>query len=125
MVVHCCAAQLPVGVVADAGAAALSFDATVAAYDEDELAERWERGLALWPGVLPAVGPVPAADAVVSRVRDLARRLGAEPAAFAVRSVLTPTCGLAGSAPDRSREAAGTLRRAMEMLTETRAVLPR
>jgi methionine synthase II (cobalamin-independent) len=119
VVVHCCAADVPVSLLHQAGAAAVSFDLAAARLDPDEVGEAVERGLALWPGVLPARGPgvPPDLRSVLSPVRDLARRVGLAPDRVAAL-VLTPACGLAGASDGWVRTALGLLRRAVRALAE-------
>jgi hypothetical protein len=127
VVVHCCAAEVPFGLLAEAGVSAVSFDLSVVRVDADELAERWERGLDLWPGVVPALpaAAAPDVDAVTRAVRELARRLDVAVETFAARSVLTPVCGLAGASPDWVRSTARTLRAAYAALTDVAEAVPR
>ena len=90
-VVHCCAADPPIGLLAEASA--VSIDASQP-YDEDALGEAVERGTGLLLGVAPSTGSEPptvrALLQTVGRVRD---RVGVTDVA------LTPACGLAGATP--------------------------
>jgi methionine synthase II (cobalamin-independent) len=90
-VVHCCAADPPIRLLAEARA--VSIDASQP-YDEDALGEAVERGTGLLLGVAPSTGtappPVRALLETVGRVRD---RVGVTDVA------LTPACGLAGATP--------------------------
>ncbi|RLV56884.1 methionine synthase [Aeromicrobium phragmitis] len=92
-VVHCCAAHVPVALLAGVGFAAIGFDLSLARPD-DAWAEAFEQGVDLWLGSLdePAV-------------ETFMRRLGYEPASYGERSVITPPCGLAGSTPAEARRA--------------------
>jgi methionine synthase II (cobalamin-independent) len=94
-VLHCCAADPPIPVLAEA--AAISIDAAQR-YDEDALGEAVERGTGLLLGVAPSIGteppPVRALLETVRRVRD---RMGVTDVA------LTPACGLAGATPAYAR----------------------
>ena len=99
-VVHCCAATPPVGLVHRAGAIALSCNVDV--LDErilDELAAEVDSGLAVWPGVVPALPPEsrPSDRDLVDRLRRLFSRLDQDPARMIHSGVLTPACGLAGA----------------------------
>ncbi len=99
-VVHCCAANPPVGMIHRSGAAALSCDVHV--LDErilDELSAAVDAGLALWPGVVPTLAPqvAPSDKDLVDRLRRLFGRLDQDPARIAPSSVVTPACGLAGA----------------------------
>lgn len=92
-VVHCCAEQVPVALLAGAGFAAIGFDLALAR-PEDAWAEAFEQGTDLWFGSLeePAI-------------ESFMRRLGYEPPSYADRAVVTPPCGLAGCAPGEARRA--------------------
>ena len=107
-VVHCCAPDPPIALMAEAGA--ISIDASLP-YDEDALGEAVERGTGLLLGVAPTFGSEPpAVRAVVETVRRLRDRVGVTDV------TLTPACGLAGATPayatavlKRLTEAAGEL----------------
>jgi methionine synthase II (cobalamin-independent) len=111
-VVHCCAADVPVLLIREAGADALSFD-LVAVGDSllDELGEAAEAGLSLWPGVLPSTDSVINLDRIRKPIQRLGQQLGLPTESLAAKIVPTPTCGLAGA----SR---GYARRAMALLHE-------
>ncbi len=103
-IVHVCAAEVPIGMLAAAGFRALSFDLSAV-----RLSSAWpqayEAGVDLWPGVVPAVDPA-AASAVgdlVSAVRRCFGRFDLDPEPD--RLVVTPTCGLAGASPAWARQA--------------------
>lgn len=106
-VVHSCASQLPVALLAGAGFEALSFDlATVGSGEYDTYAEAAERGLALWPGVVPTSEPDAVSDrGLVDRVRRFLRALGLDPQESGGSVVVTPACGLAGASPTWARRA--------------------
>ena len=120
VVVHCCAARPPVGLLHRAGAAGLSLDLTQVSQETDEeLGTALEDGVALFAGVVPAVPSqgdgLSAAAGTVGPVRRLWHRLGL-PAEGLRRVVVTPTCGMAGADPEHvrsalrlAREAAGQL----------------
>lgn len=113
VVVHCCAANAPVGTIRAAGATAVSLD--VATLDHavlEQLAAAVDDGLAVWPGIVPAM-----ASATKPSDRDLAeqaaalwRRLDQDPAAMAERTVITPSCGLAGADPAWVKQAYASAR---------------
>ena len=114
-VVHCCDADVPVRLLVAAGARALSLDATLLhPRTDDDLGEALEAGVGLLAGLVdPRAEPrrrPPSADA--GPVRDLWHRLGLDPATTAERVVVTPTCGLAGTAP---ADVVGVLSRAREV----------
>lgn len=97
-VVHCCAPDVPLALLRDAGADAVSLDATLLGRAHyDALGETVEAGVSLWLGVVPAAGAVPSFADVRTRVDTLWRELGFGRAALAGAVVPTPTCGLAGA----------------------------
>jgi hypothetical protein len=66
----------------------------------DDLAASADVGLALWPGIVPALAPSgpPSSDRdLAERIERLWRRLDQDPAGTAAGTVVTPTCGLAGA----------------------------
>jgi methionine synthase II (cobalamin-independent) len=124
VVVHCCGAGVPFGLLHDAGAAAVSFDlgATAGAgrLDLDDLGERIERGLGLWLGVVPALGPgvPPTVRDVLAPVRDLWNRFGFGADRLGDTVVLTPTCGLAGASDGWARTALRLVAQSARTLAE-------
>ncbi len=106
-VVHCCAADVPVGLLTGAGADGVSVDLDVlAAGSYDALAELLEAGRPVHLGVVPATEPAswPAEGATTDKVLRLLDMLGLEPATVP-SLVVTPACGLAGASPGWMREA--------------------
>ncbi len=94
-VVHCCAPNPPLPLMAEAGA--VSFDASLP-YDEDALGRAVEQGTGLLLGVLPSVpGRLPAVKEVLETVVRLRDRVGV------TDLTLTPACGLAGATPEQAR----------------------
>jgi methionine synthase II (cobalamin-independent) len=93
-VVHCCASDPPLRLMAEAGA--ISVDVTLP-YDEDTLGQVLESGVGLLAGVVPAMGALPDLKAVLETVGRLRDRVGVK------ELTLTPTCGLAGATPDHAR----------------------
>jgi methionine synthase II (cobalamin-independent) len=121
VVVHCCAANPPFGLIQQAGAAAVSFDLAAAGrLDLDHVGESVERGLALWLGVVPAIGPgvAPAVRDVLAPVRGLWSRLGFEIERLPETVTLTPACGLAGASPGWARTALRLVVQAARALSE-------
>lgn len=103
-VVHSCAPDVPVALLAGAGFTAISFDAGLARPD-DAWAEAFEQGVDLWPGVVPSTdAQITDADAW-RRVETFFGRLGFDEEAYGARTVVTPTCGLAGASPAWARRA--------------------
>lgn len=125
-VVHCCAADVPLGLLADAGAAAISVDLAVARLDHDVVGELVERGTKFWLGVVPALGPgvPPTVRAIVDPVRRLWHELGFAPERLAETVVLTPACGLAGASDGWSRTALRLVRQAARVLADAPEVVP-
>lgn len=134
--VHCCAAGVPVTLLREAGARAVSLDASLlAGRDDDAVGEAVEAGLGLWAGLVPSTDPStdvstdpsvssstgpgmsPVAD-TVSGVRALWSRLGFAPETLADVVVVTPTCGLAGASPRYARRALARCREAARVLDE-------
>ena len=119
--VHCCASDVPFEVVADAGAAALSFDLSIARLDRDLLGERVERGLELWLGVVPALGPgsPPTVREILTPVRRLGNEIGLEGEALSRAVTFTPACGLAGASTGWARTAMRLATQSAHALDET------
>ena len=102
-VLHTCASEPPVDVLARAGASALALD--VSRLDRgrwEDVAAALEAGTALWAGVLPTSGAAPAPDAALEPLLRGWRELGLDPRGLAGVAV-TPACGLAGATPEQAR----------------------
>jgi methionine synthase II (cobalamin-independent) len=119
-VVHCCGAPVPFPLLARAGAGAVSFDLVL--LPDDALAavgEAVDAGVDLWPGVVAAADPdgrAPTPEAVARRVTGVWSRVGFGPDVVAERTVLTPSCGLAGASPRWARTALDLVVRAARLL---------
>jgi methionine synthase II (cobalamin-independent) len=113
-VVHCCAAEPPIGLLRGAGAGGVSVDLGVlAAGAYDELATALDEGAEVLLGVLPSTGSAsPATKPVVERVLRLLDMLGFDPQEVAGQLVLTPACGLAGASAAYARAALRAVREA-------------
>ena len=110
---HCCAADVPIGLLRGAGARGISVDLDIlgaAAYDD--LGAALDAGDRVLLGVVPATDPprVPSETQVVERVLRLLDMLGFDPDEVSGRLVLTPACGLAGATPSYAREALALVR---------------
>ena len=107
VIVHCCAATAPVGLLRSVGAAAVSIDLTTATPDVDDLGAAIEAGTALWLGVVPALGPgaPPSTRSVLQPVRRLWHDLGFPAERLPESVTLTPACGLAGASEGWARTA--------------------
>lgn len=104
-VVHCCAPDVPVGLLAGAGFEAVAFDLGLVptSAGTDAWAEAFEAGTDLWPGALPSVDAPLDAAAARRRVETWMGRLGFGEDAWHERLVVTPSCGLAGATPAFAR----------------------
>lgn len=130
--IHCCARDVPWSLVADAGAAAVSFDlALLRRADEDAIGEIAEAGLGLAAGAVPALAdpspPAPgrpaeggraAAEQTAAAAIALWRRIGLPAGAVAEQVVITPACGLAGASPARAREVLTQCQEAARLIPE-------
>jgi len=116
-VVHCCAAEVPIGLVRRAGAQGVSVDlALLAAGDYEQLAVALDEGAQVWLGVVPSTGrTVPSTKAPLERVVRLLDMLGFDPEEVSAQLVLTPSCGLAGA---DAAYATGALRALREAAAE-------
>nr|MCW2729137.1 methionine synthase [Aeromicrobium sp.] len=107
-VVHSCAPDVPVELLAGAGFTAISFDLGLLRPD-DIWAETFESGVDLWFGVVPSTSPVGSAEAsqkaLVGRVEAFFSRFGFGEEVYADRLVVTPTCGLAAASPSWAKQA--------------------
>lgn len=109
---HCCAADVPIGLLRGAGAAGISVDLGVLAAEQyEELGQAIDAGERVLLGVVPALDPSapPTVKQVVDRVSRLLDMLGFGLDEVAGQLVLTPACGLAGATPRYAREALAVL----------------
>ena len=102
--VHCCASEAPLDLLRGAGAAGLSVDVTTlapAAYDD--VATAVEAGEWVLLGVVPSTDPARVDDAIATEAAErFLDMLGLAPTD---RTVITPTCGLAGASRSWARTA--------------------
>ncbi|NVI91213.1 methionine synthase [Actinomadura sp. BRA 177] len=119
-VVHCCARNVPYGLLRGAGAKAISVDLRlVPKRDDDAVGETIDAGTGLFLGAVPATDTVlPSLQATGEPVKGLWRRLGFPPARLAEQVVITPACGMAGASPRYVREALKRCRDTARMLYE-------
>ncbi len=118
---HCCAADVPVTLLRNAGARGISVDLAVlgaAAYDE--IGGLLDDGGRLLLGVVPAADTAapPTERQLLDRVARLCDMLGFAPEEIADRLVLTPACGLAGASPAYALAALRLLRQAARHVAE-------
>jgi methionine synthase II (cobalamin-independent) len=105
-VVHCCAPDVPVGLLRGAGFDAVAADLSLAQPSES-WAEAFESGTDLWLGSLPSTDAPFEASAVRRHVEQWFDRLGFAEDAWHDRLVVTPACGLAGATPAFARRVLG------------------
>lgn len=128
-VIRCPAAGVPFGVLARAGARAVSFDlGSLRREQEDEIGEMAEAGLGLAVGAVPAIGQQdalaggngrqPGAREVGETVIGLWRRIGLPPASLAGQVVITPACGLAAASPEQARAVLALCEEAARLIPE-------
>jgi methionine synthase II (cobalamin-independent) len=112
-IAHCCAGDVPIGLLRGAGALGVSVDLeALEAAGYDELGTALDEGDRVFLGVVPSSEParVPTDLQVVERVLRLLDMLGFDPDEVASQLVLTPGCGLAGASPSYAREALALVR---------------
>lgn len=95
VVVHCCAHDVPLALLREAGAAAVAIDL---ALDPglDPLGEMLDAGVALVAGAADPRQPAAGSAQIADRVRDVWRKLGFPAAQAATQVAVAPACGLAG-----------------------------
>lgn len=121
VIVHSCAPGVPLQVVRDAQAAAVSLDLALLK-DLDPLGEAIEAGLGLFAGAAPtrppSTGLALTSAQVADQVRGLWSKLGFPAARLPEQVVVTPACGLAGAAPAYVRAVLKSCREAGRRLAE-------
>jgi len=116
VVVHCCAARMPLGLFRAAGAAGVSFDLGLV-QDLDAVGTAVEAGTHLLLGVVPGTdATLPVPKATGSRVQAWWRELGFDAEQLSGAVTLTPSCGLAGATPAYARAAMTHVREAARYL---------
>ncbi len=118
--VHCCATTVPFGIIRAAGADAVAFDLSrLRRGEEDGVAEAAEAGMGILTGAISAAASeAGGARETAERVIRLWQRLGLPPATCTEQAVITPACGLAGTAPAQARAALARCREAAGLLPE-------
>jgi methionine synthase II (cobalamin-independent) len=97
VVVHCCAPDVPLPLLREAGAAGVSVDLDQVV-KLDPLGELIDAGLSIFAGVAATRGAqAPSSTALAERVRTMWRTLGFPETQLAAQVVVTPACGLAGA----------------------------
>jgi hypothetical protein len=116
VVVHCCAARMPMDLLRTAGADAISFDLGLV-QDLDAVGSAIEAGVHLFPGVVPGTDtPLSPPKATASRVRAWWNELGFAAEQLPAAVTLTPSCGLTGATPGYARTAIAHVREAAKYL---------
>lgn len=127
--VHCCAGDVPLGLLRGAGARGVMVDlGLLDAGGHDAAAEALEAGDTVALGVLPTggrggdlpgglPGDLPGDREVVERVLRWLDMLGLDPEVVGGQLVVTPACGLAGSTPAGARRAIELVRSAARSLS--------
>jgi methionine synthase II (cobalamin-independent) len=118
--VHCCATDVPFGIIRMAGANGLAFDLSqLRRGEEDGVAEAAEAGMGVLTGAISTAAVEPGgARETAERAIRLWQRLGLPLSTVAEQAVVTPACGLAGASPALAREALARCREAAAMLPE-------
>ncbi len=117
VVVHCCAAEVPVGLLREAGAAGVALDLSLGPA-LDPLGEALDAGFGLFAGAFPAVGIPPPAAQVAAAVTDLWHKLGLPRERLPQQVVVTPACGASGATPEDDRAGFSAAREAAQRLLE-------
>ncbi|MGH3446258.1 MAG: methionine synthase [Nocardioidaceae bacterium] len=108
-VVHCCAAHVPLDVLMETQAQAVSVDlGQVSATQYDDIGRWLDAGRQVWLGVVPSTDPPvppPSAATLTQRVLSWWSRLGYSDVEKLPATTVTPVCGLAGASPAWARQA--------------------
>ncbi|MGL5824417.1 MAG: methionine synthase [Nocardioides sp.] len=119
-IAHCCASNVPIGLLRGAGFAGLTVDLGLAgAAGYDALAEALDAGERVILGVVPTVAPTPppTEKSLVEGVHRWLEMLGLDPAECGHLIGISPTCGLAGATEEWSKVALTHSRRVATSLT--------
>lgn len=106
--VHCCASEVPWGVLRRSNIHAMGLDPSVLDHSAlDGLGEFVDTGRTVMLGVVPSAPPerIPSAEQLAKRAAALTDRLGFARALLSERIGVTPACGLAGATPEWARAA--------------------
>ncbi|HEY6740650.1 MAG TPA: methionine synthase [Actinopolymorphaceae bacterium] len=124
-VVHCCAPDVPVSLLVEAGAKCLSFDLSLVGRSAlDDYAAAIDGGVAILAGAVPTTRPVSgAAPSDVDLAKQILRwwrMLGFDEEQAGERVVVTPACGLGDADPAWTREVLTLVREAGAHLADRR-----
>jgi methionine synthase II (cobalamin-independent) len=118
VLVHCCAADPPVGLLQTSGVHGVLLDTdqlTSAAWDA--VGAALDDGLEIGLGALPTTAPRRTPDQVARRVMAALDDLKVEPTRSG-QLIITPACGLAGTVRTDAVRALRTVRSAADIVTE-------
>ena len=116
---HCCADDIPIDLLREAGANAISFDALrIGTRHDDALGTALESGVSLWPGVLPSSDTPISARSAHRPIAALASHLGISAQDLPASVVPTPVCGLAVATPAYARRVLTVLTELGHILTD-------
>jgi methionine synthase II (cobalamin-independent) len=103
--VHCCADDVPWGVLQRSTIQAAAIDPSGVALDS--LGEFVDSGRTVMLGLVPATAPgrAPAVEELAEKLASISDRLGFGRSVLVERFGITPTCGLAGATPEWARQA--------------------
>jgi methionine synthase II (cobalamin-independent) len=117
--VHCCASDVPIRLLTEAGAAFLGIDiGLLRAPDDDPLGEAIDAGLGILLGAVPATRRMSDVGHTVEAVRSLWHRVGFGAERMREVAAVTPTCGLAGADYVGARSVMRVCREAAKALSE-------
>jgi len=119
VVVHCCAPDVPLSVLRDAGATGVALDLGLLT-ELDPLGVFLDAGLGLFAGAVPTARPAERVTGkeVADRVATLWRKLAFPVARLPEQVVITPACGLAGATDRYARSVLTACREAGRRLAE-------
>lgn len=111
VVVHCCASDVPIALIREAGAAGMAFDLSRVG-KLDPIGEAVDAGMVLLTGVSST-----STVTIAGSVRQLWRELGFPAERLARQVVVTPACGLATVSPPQARQILSACREAATRLS--------
>ncbi len=118
-VVHCCASDVPLALLQNTGAKAVSLDTgLLSPQGWESVAATFESGVELWAGVVPTDETRTKVTEVINPLVEAWRRVGL-PLSDLEHVTLTPACGLAGLSPSGARSVQRLVGDAARALTET------
>ena len=118
-VLHCCAPDVPLGLLRNTGVKAVSLDTTLlGAKGWESVAATVESGVGLWAGVVPTGETAVSVTDVIDPLVEAWLRVGL-PLSDLSDVTLTPSCGLAGLTPSGARGVQRLAVDAARALTET------